>query len=106
MLDGATGNYSGYEARLFSKKMKPIGEGYRISTLVENRLHIVIAGLLYRPADWQPRLKLILRNIHSSYHPNDNDIQSFLDIVFLEIVTFLDIVTFLLLTNFLCTKMP
>ena len=51
-----------------------IEEGYRISTLVVIRWRIVIAGLLCRLADWQPRLKLIFRNIQGSYHPNDNDL--------------------------------
>ena len=41
----------------------------------------------------------------SDHYPIVFEVQSFLDIVFLEIVTFLDIVTFLVLTDFLCTKL-
>ena len=50
--------------------------------------------------------------IKTIFHSNKDEInevclkvQSFLDIVFLQIVTFLNIVTFLVLTNFLCTKL-
>ena len=66
-------NFDYFLSRRFQLQ-NPIGGGYLISTLVLNRWRIVIAGVLCRLADWQPRLKLILRNIHSSYNPNDNDI--------------------------------
>ena len=65
---------SGLKIHIMRKYFTIHIEGYRISTLVVNRWRIVIAGLICRLADCQPRLKLILRNIHSSYNPNENDI--------------------------------